>query len=144
MTTSVIDNAGDSIFSVDKPTDYFALLGTQVGLLPSSSYTGNCWKKIDGEYVVKYTNTLEASVDTIGKMLDNSLSQHRMHYAKCNPLELQTNNKICLYTDGTYKVNSVTLYYLKNPAKIDIKATPFVEYTDMPKHTHIEFVKVAA
>jgi len=75
--------------------------------------------------------------------LENSLSQHNLHNATAKPLSIQIDNKICFYTDGQYKVRDVTVHYIKYPSKIDIHTTPFDEYTEMPKHTHMEIVKMA-
>ena len=36
------------------------------------------------------------------------------------------------------------MQYLRKPIRIDIHKNPFDEYTDMPEHTHIEIVKLAA
>lgn len=54
-------------------------------------------------------------------------------------------NQITLYTDGNYKVSEYTLTYLRLPKKIKfLNSDMFEEYTDLPEHTHLELVKLAA
>lgn len=36
------------------------------------------------------------------------------------------------------------MQYLRKPIRIDIHTNPFAEYDDMPEHTHLEIVKLAA
>ena len=59
-------------------------------------------------------------------------------------MRLIKTNLITLITDGNYKIGEYEMTYLKNPDKIDIHINPLDEYTDMPEHTHIEIVKLAA
>lgn len=131
-------------FSVDLPNDYVILLGDSVGILPSSDAAKQCWDKNGNEYIVKYSDTLEATIETIDRQLSNSLSEHLLKYSSARPLKLIQGNKILLYTDGQYSIDKYKLTYLKRPEKINIHTNPFGEYEDMPEHTHSEIVKIAA
>ena len=132
-----------SEYLVTLPNDYVILLGDTVGIIPSSK--NNCWEKdSNGQYVIKYDDSIEATVETIDKQLRNSLSEHRLKYCTARPLRLIQNNEIKLYTDGNYQISKYKITYLRRPAHIDIHSNPFGEYNDMPEHTHSEIVKLAA
>ena len=120
-------------------------MGDKVGIQPLQDTVNNCWEyDEDGEYVIKYADTIEATIETIDRQLSNSLSEHNLKYCSARPLKLIQGNNILLYTDGNYQVSKYNLTYLKMPNKIDIHSNPFGEYTDMPEHTHSEIIKIAA
>lgn len=132
-------------YHIELPQDYVVLLGDTVGIAPDDDLFDECWPLDEnGEYVIKYSDTIEATVETIDRQRQNSLSEHLLKYCTARPLKLIQGNKIKLYTDGQYKIAKYKLIYLKRPAKIDIHTNPFGEYTDMPEHTHSEIVKIAA
>lgn len=90
---------------VEFPVDYMYLLGDRAGILPVGE-NNQCWKKDEeGEYIIRYTDTLEATVETIDRQLENSLSEHNLHYCQARPLRLIVGNKIQFYTDNKYKVS---------------------------------------
>lgn len=133
----------DSKYSVALPDDYVILLGDTSGIQPISD--NECWDKDEfGEYIIKYDDSIESSIETIDKQLKNSLSEHKLKYCKARPLRLIQGDEIKLYTDGQYRISSYTLTYLRRPKHIDIHTNPFDEYVDMPEHTHSEIVKIAA
>lgn len=140
--TSEPTSTNDKTYQVVLPKDYFALLGDTAGIQPIGD--NECWEKENGEYVIKYTDTIESTIETVDRDKQNSLSEYRLKYCFARPLRLIENNNIILYTDGNYKVSSYTLTYLKRPSKIDIHTSPYSEYTNMPTHTHSEIVKLAA
>lgn len=140
--TSEPTSTNDETYQVVLPKDYFALLGDTAGIQPIGD--NECWEKENGEYVIKYTDTIESTIETVDRDKQNSLSEYRLKYCFARPLRLIENNNIILYTDGNYKVSSYTLTYLKRPSKIDIHTSPYSEYTNMPVHTHSEIVKLAA
>jgi hypothetical protein len=132
-------------YSIDIPNDYVILLGDTVGIQPSDDSHNACWEvDEDGEFVTKYSDTIESSIETIDRQLSNSLSEHILKYCSARPLKLIQGNSIYLYTDGQYKISDYQLTYLRNPEKINIHLNPFDEYVDMPEHTHSEIVKIAA
>jgi hypothetical protein len=132
-------------YSIDIPDDYVILLGDTVGIQPSDDSHNACWEvDEDGEFVTKYSDTIESSIETIDRQLSNSLSEHILKYCSARPLKLIQGNSIYLYTDGQYKISDYQLTYLRNPEKINIHLNPFDEYVDMPEHTHSEIVKIAA
>lgn len=140
-----VTKISDDQYTADLPNDYVILLGDTVGILPIDGTENPCWEKdSNGEYVVKTNDTIEATVETIDRQKQNSLSEHILKYCSARPLKLIQGNKIKLYTDGQYKVSNYELTYLRRPIKIDIHTNPFNEYTDMPEHTHSEIVKIAA
>ena len=143
LTSEAVSRVNNSLYTVTLPDNYFLKLGEITGIVPVDGSTIPCWQKKDGQYITKYVTPIHETTLTIGQRLENSLSQHNLHNATAKPLSIQIDNKICFYTDGQYKVRDVSVHYIKYPSKIDIHTTPFDEYTEMPKHTHIEIVKMA-
>lgn len=134
--------ADSNCYKVELPENYVILLGDTAGITPNG--INECWEKDDNGYKVKYTDTLEATIETLDRQLANSLSEHKLKYCQARPLKLVQNNEILLFTDDNYKVSYYRLVYLRRPIKIDIHTEPFSNYTDMPEHTHSEIVKLAA
>lgn len=140
-----ITKVSDSQYTVELPSDYIILLGDTAGIAPIDGTENLCWEKdANDEYVVKTGDTIEATVETLDRQLQNSLSEHILKYCSARPLKLVQGNQIKLYTDGQYQVSKYELTYLRRPVKIDIHTNPFGEYADMPEHTHSEIVKIAA
>lgn len=140
-----VNKESDSEYSVELPNDYVILLGDKAGIQPIYGEENPCWELNEyDEYVIKYGDTIEASIETIDRQLANSLSEHILKYCSARPLKLIQGNTILLYTDGQYQVSKYKLTYLRRPNKIDIHTNPFGEYMDMPEHTHSEIVKIAA
>ena len=134
-----------SLYTVTIPEDYAILLGDTAGITPLDGANMPCWEKdSDGNYVIKYSDTIEGTVDTIDRIKENSLSEYRLRHSKARPIRLVVGDIIELHTDGKYKVSKYILHYLRKPHYIDIHTEPFKEYTDMPEHTHLEIVKLAA
>ena len=143
--TNEITTVSNSLYTVELPTDYLVLLGDRAGIAPADGYTDPCWElDEDGNPVVRYSDTIEGTIETIDRIKENSLSEYHLKYTKAKPIHLVMDNQILLHTDGKYKVAVYTIQYLRKPERIDIHANPFAEYTDMPEHTQIEIVKLAA
>lgn len=143
--TLVPDTASKDLYIVTIPEDYVILLGDTAGISPADGYTDTCWElDSDGKYVIHYSDVLEGSIETIDRIKENSLSEYHLRYTKAKPIRLLSGNEIKLYTDGKYKVSKYILHYLRKPHYIDIHTEPFKEYMDMPEHTHLEIVKLAA
>lgn len=143
--TLVPDTTSKDLYTVTVPEDYVILLGDTAGISPADGYTDPCWElDSDGNYVIHYSDVLEGSIETIDRIKENSLSEYHLRYTKAKPIRLLSGNEIKLYTDGKYKVSKYILHYLRKPHYIDIHTEPFKEYTDMPEHTHLEIVKLAA
>ena len=141
----VVKKESSELYTVQLPSDYIFHLGDTVGIQPADGYNDKCWPlDSKGDYIVKYTDTLESSVETIDRQKANSLSEHKLKYCTARPLRLIQGDKVILYTDGKYKVSEYKLTYLRKPQQIDIHSNPFAEYIDMPEHTHFEIVKIAA
>lgn len=125
------------------PHDYMHLLGDRVGILPTNE-DNKCWSKNwDGEFIVRYTDPLEATIETLDRMLENSLSEHNLKYCQAKPIKLMTGNTIQFYTDDNYYVSEYKLYYLKKPATFSLN-NPFGEYTSLPDEVLYECIKIAA
>lgn len=131
-------------YTVTLPDDYVILLGDTAGISPADGVINNCWEKDAlGNYKIKYSDTIEGTIETVDRIKENSLSEYRLKYTKAKPIRLIQDNTITLYTDGNYKVAEYTIEYLKKPSKVDLKTNPTDEYTDLPSHTHMEIVKLA-
>lgn len=131
-------------YTVTLPDDYVILLGDTAGISPADEVINNCWEKDAlGNYKIKYSDTIEGTIETVDRIKENSLSEYRLKYTKAKPIRLIQDNTITLYTDGNYKVAEYTIEYLKKPSKVDLKTNPTDEYTDLPSHTHMEVVKLA-
>ena len=123
-------------FITTYPDDCMFVLGEQVRIQIKNN---KCINRI-----VKNQDVIEATIETVDKILSNSLSEHHLHHGQAKPVRLYTDGKIVLYTDGNYQVRIYNMTYLRKPKYIDIHKKPFDEYTDMPEHTHSEIVKLAA
>lgn len=130
-------------YTVTLPDDYVILLGDTAGISSADGVINNCWEKDAlGNYKIKYSDTIEGTIETVDRIKENSLSEYRLKYTKAKPIRLIQDNTITLYTDGNYKVAEYTIEYLKKPSKVDLKTNPTDEYTDLPSHTHMEVVKL--
>lgn len=139
-----ISKVSQEEYTVTLPDDYVILLGDTAGISPADGVINNCWEKDAlGNYKIKYSDTIEGTIETVDRIKENSLSEYRLKYTKAKPIRLIQDNTITLYTDGNYKVAEYTIEYLKKPSKVDLKANPTDEYTDLPSHTHTEVVKLA-
>lgn len=143
--TTDINKIDNSLYVVELPEDYVILLGDRAGIQPADGITNPCWELDDsGKYITHYSDTIEGTIETIDRIRENSLSEYHLKYTKAKPIRLIDNSNINLYTDGQYKVAEYEIQYLRKPQHIDIHKDPFAEYTDMPEHTQIEIVKLAA
>lgn len=141
-TEGSINKSGRNSYSVELPEDYVLLLGDTAGIQPSN--LNECWETNErGEYIIKYTDTLESTIETLDRQLGNSLSEHKLKYCQARPLKLIQDNNVILYTDGNYKISEYQITYLAKPSKIDSSNITNLEYTDLPEHTHMEIVKMA-
>lgn len=141
-TESLINKSDRNSYSIELPEDYVLLLGDTAGIQPSN--LNECWETNErGEYIIKYTDTLESTIETLDRQLNNSLSEHKLKYCQARPLKLIQDNNVILYTDGNYKISEYQITYLAKPSKIDSSNITNLEYTDLPEHTHMEIVKMA-
>lgn len=138
------NNTAANEYTILLPPDQMFHLGTRVGILPKNDVAGNnCWAKdAKGKYVIRYADPIEVTVDTLDRTLENSLSEHNLHYCQAKPLQLFRGNNAVFYTDDNYKVQECIITYLKTPTAITLDQ-PFVNYTALPEHTHQEIVKLA-
>lgn len=141
-TEGSINKSDRNSYSVELPEDYALLLGDTAGIQPSN--LNECWETNErGEYIIKYTDTLESTIETLDRQLSNSLSEHKLKYCQARPLKLIQDNNVILYTDGKYKVSEYEITYLAKPSEINSSNITNTEYTDLPEHTHMEIVKMA-
>lgn len=135
----------DNVYKVTLPEDYVILLGDTTGITPADGLQNECWDlDSTGNYKVHYSDPIEGTIETIDRIKENSLSEYHLRYTKARPIRLVSGNSINLHTDDKYKVAEYRLTYLRKPQKVNIHKTPFAEYTDMPEHTQLEIVKLAA
>ncbi len=140
-----INTVSKELYTVTIPDDYLLLLGDTAGIAPADGVINECWEKdSNGNYIVHYSDTIEGTIETVDRIRENSLSEYHLRYTKAKPIKLQSNDIIKLHTDGNYKIAKYIIQYLRRPNKIDIHTNPFDEYTDMPEHTQLEIVKLAA
>lgn len=140
-----ITKVNNTLYTVTLPDNYLILLGDTVGITPADGVDNPCWSTDEnGNYVIHYSDTIEGTIETIDRIRENSLSEYHLRYTKARPIKLIANDLIKLYTDGKYKVSKYIIQYLRKPNKIDIHSNPFEEYTDMPEHTQLEIIKLAA
>lgn len=143
--TDDITKVSNSLYTVQLPEDYVILLGDRAGIAPADGITDPCWEvDEEGNYIPHYSDTIEGTIETVDRIKENSLSEYHLKYTKAKPIRLIADDTISLHTDGLYKVAAYTMQYLRKPQYIDIHTNPFAEYTDMPEHTQIEIVKLAA
>lgn len=143
--TNEITKVSNELYTVELPADYVILLGDKAGIAPADSYNDPCWELDEnGNPIIHYSDTIEGQIETIDRIKENSLSEYHLKYTKAKPIKVMSGNTIQLHTDGKYKVAAYTIQYLRLPKYIDIHKDPFAEYTDMPEHTQIEIVKLAA
>ena len=141
-TEGSINKSDRNSYSVELPEDYVLLLGDTAGIQPSN--LNECWETNErGEYIIKYTDTLESTIETLDRQLGNSLSEHKLKYCQARPLKLIQDNNVILYTDGNYKISEYQITYLAKPSQINSNNITNTEYTDLPEHTHMEIVKMA-
>ena len=144
QTCDKIHAQDKTTFYVQLPKHYVLLLGDTAGVVPLNAADIECAEKDEfGNVIPKYSDTLEATVETVDRIKNNSLSEYHFKYLRARPIRLQDGDKIVLFTDGNYCVKEYKITYLRYPNKIDIHRYPFDEYTDMPVHTHGEIIKFA-
>ena len=92
-------------------------------------------------YVKSYRSIIEATLENLNSILDNSLSEYHLHHNQAKPVRVYTDKQILLYTDGNYEISEYVITFLKKPKKIS--ATSTEEYVDLPSNTHNEIVSMA-
>lgn len=140
-----ITKISNDLYTVNLPENYLIMLGDTAGISPADGMDNQCWEKDEnGVYIIHYSDTIEGTIETLDRIKENSLSEYRLRYTKAKPIRLIASNSVKLYTDGKYKISTYTIQYLRKPNRINIHTDPYKEYTDMPEHTHLEIVKLAA
>lgn len=120
-------------YSADYPTDYVFAVGEKVLIQITDNQCDNL--------ITKSCDVLEATIETVDKILENSLSEYHLKYNQAKPVRVYTDNKIVLYTDGKYSIKNYWLTYLI-PAK-ELGDNLDNEYTDLPESTHKEIIDIA-
>lgn len=120
-------------FSTDYPEDYMYALGEQVYIRIINNQCPNL--------IVKTSDVLEATIETVDKILNNSLSEHHLNHNQAKPVRVYVDNKIILYTDGKYDIDSYRLTYLKKSNDLGKNLTN--EYNDLPDYSLKEIVDLA-
>lgn len=123
----------DNRWSTSYPNNYLFALGEETFI---DIYSNAC-----PLLVVRTRDVLEATIETVDRILENSLSEYHLHHNQARPVRLYTENKIVLITDGNYGIIKYILTYLRN-AK-DLGKDLVKEYTELPEVTHQEIVDAA-
>ena len=118
---------------VEYPEDYMFALGERVKIEITNNQCDNL--------IVKSTDVLEATIESVDRILENSLSEHHLKYNQAKPVRVYSNNVIVLITDGNYGIEQYDLTYLSKSS--DIGKNMRGEYTDLPDSTHKEIIDVA-
>ncbi len=122
-------------WEMEYPEDYMFALGENVFI---SIYDNKCPNLITHE-----SDVIEANIETVSSILNNSLSDYRLNHNQAKPVRLYTDNKIYLYTDGKYGINVYELSYLRRASDLGKYEDLTKEYTDLPPHTHQAIVDAA-
>ena len=122
-------------YSTEYPEDYVFALGEKVQIEVKSEYN-NCPNLISNS-----SDVIEATIETVDKMLENSLSEYHLKYNQAKPIRVFTDNKIVLYTDGKYTISNYWLTYLILAKELGNNLEE--EYIDLPKSTHKEIIDIA-
>ena len=141
-----LDSSIDNQYYYKLPQNYKFLLGDTAWIAPKDGIVDSCWKNVDGDnnYIPKQTTTIESKIENVDEILNNSLSDYHFHNQFARPVKLQASDYIELITDDNYKISKYNITYLRNAEKLQLPSDPFTEYTDMPEHTHMEIVRIAA
>lgn len=133
-------------YSIELPGNWLFHVGTRVGILPRTDVNNphvSCWNTdADGNAIMRYADPIEVTHETLDRELENSLSERHIHYCSAKPLQLTRGNRVMFFTDSYYKVDEIQLEYIRIPRAITL-AEPFVNYLELPEHTHQEIVKLA-
>lgn len=130
---TVEDKATNDRWSTNYPDDYLFTLGEETYI--------DIYSKACPLLVNKSRDVIEATIETVDRILENSLSEYHLHHNQARPIRLYTENKILLITDGNYGITRYILTYLSNAKDLgkDLKS----EYIDLPEVTHKEIVNAA-
>lgn len=131
--TSTDFTVNSNEYSTDYPADYVFAVGEKVLIQITDNQCDNL--------ITKSCDVLEATIETVDKILENSLSEYHLKYNQAKPVRVYTDNKIILYTDGQYSIKNYWLTYLI-PAK-ELGDSLDNEYTDLPESTHKEIIDIA-
>lgn len=131
--TGLAFNRNNNRWSTNYPQDYLYTLGEQVSI---HIFDDRC-----PSLVSKSMDVIEATIETVDRILSNSLSEYHLHHNQARPVRLYTDGKIVLITDGNYGINEYQLTYLRNAKDLGNKLTE--EYTELPVDTHQEIVDAA-
>lgn len=126
-------NRNNNRWATNYPQDYLYTLGEQVSI---HIFDDRC-----PSLVSKSMDVIEATIETVDRILSNSLSEYHLHHNQARPVRLYTDGKIVLITDGNYGINEYQLTYLRNAKDLGNNLTE--EYTEMPVDTHQEIVDAA-
>lgn len=135
VKTKTIDkfNINGNRYIIDYPEDYSFALGEEVYI---SITKNNC-----PNLITKTRDVIEATIENVDRILENSLSEYHLHHNQARPIRLYTDNNIVLITDGQYSINKYNLTYLRNTS--DLGNNLSKEYTELPQITHQEIVDIA-
>jgi hypothetical protein len=134
-------------YEAEIPSNYMFTLSEEVDITFTDLTLNEYTKRVG----VKEVNT-----GNYVKEYSDPYSEYHIHHNTANPLRLfiggtgsPVSDLVVFITDGNYTVDTYYLVYLKFPTLLvlnnnsDIASWQTTQYTDLPKHTHSEIVKLA-
>ena len=89
QTCDKIHAQDKTTFYVQLPKHYVLLLGDTAGVVPLNAADIECAEKDEfGNVIPKYSDTLEATVETVDRIKNNSLSEYHFKYLRARPIRL--------------------------------------------------------
>ena len=88
VTTADFSSISENTITL--PVDYLFTLGETAGI----SSTTQCWPKNGSTPIIRTTDVLEGTIESIDAMLENSLSAHRLRLNRAKPIRLYQGNTI--------------------------------------------------
>lgn len=120
-------------FVMNYPEDYMFALGEQTFITIKNNQCPNL--------TTKSSDVIEATIETVDRILENSLSEYHLRHNNAKPVRVYTDNNIVLYTDNKYGIDTYKLTYLKK--SYDLGKNIKSEYTDLQDFVLNEIVDVA-
>lgn len=137
LTTTNISTSSDLDY---KPYDYYAVLPNDYLFAISEDVTIRYLNILTNQYITKIQGVTQTTHDKFRNMIDNPLSQHRLHYQEARPLRVFVGNNVQLISDGNYSIPTYHLTYIRMPSDISIFDSTDCE---LYEQNHSEIVSLA-
>lgn len=132
-------------YIAEYPSDYWIGVGESVYIY---SMLSNWPKDNTNTPIKKRVDVLEKTIENLDSSLNNSLSEHILNREYARPIRVYMNNKIYLYTDTNYNIDSYSISYISKPEIVDWYSTlhdkDTYELTNVPDHAWDEIIAMSA